>query len=161
MSCVPLYIFDLDGTLADISHRMHFIKSDPTLPDGADFKPRWDIFFAACKDDKPITPMISLLDDLGHQALASVYIWTGRDENVRDETINWLRRHVNRIIIDELRMRTHGDHRPDHVIKEEWLKALDPDDRARLICVFEDRDQVVKMWRDNGVACCQVAPGGF
>jgi hypothetical protein len=34
-------------------------------------------------------------------------------------------------------------------------------DRMRLMCVFDDRDKVVKMWRDEGVACFQVAPGEF
>jgi hypothetical protein len=29
------------------------------------------------------------------------------------------------------------------------------------MCTFDDRDKVVKMWRDNGIICFQVAPGDF
>jgi len=27
--------------------------------------------------------------------------------------------------------------------------------------VFDDRDKVVNMWRENGIPCLQVAPGNF
>jgi len=27
--------------------------------------------------------------------------------------------------------------------------------------VFDDRDKVVKMWRNQGLRCCQVAEGDF
>ena len=38
---------------------------------------------------------------------------------------------------------------------------MSPEDRARLVMVFDDRDRVVNMWRRNGVVCAQVAPGDF
>ena len=50
MNTTPLYIFDLDGTLALIDHRRHF------LDDQADPK-RWQKFFAACVDDQPNEPV--------------------------------------------------------------------------------------------------------
>lgn len=51
-----IYIFDIDGTLADLSHRLHFIQKKP-----AD----WDGFFAACSDDAPIPEVIELIQRLG------------------------------------------------------------------------------------------------
>ena len=49
---------------------------------------------------------------------------------------------------------------PDDELKKRWLDQLftNTDD---VHCVFDDRDKVVKMWRDNGLTCFQVAPGNF
>ena len=53
----PLYIFDLDGTLALIKHRRHFVEG--TTKD-------WRAFFAACVDDVPDMPSATVvyLDNL-------------------------------------------------------------------------------------------------
>ena len=58
-------------------------------------------------------------------------------------------------------MRPANDFTPDAQLKESWLHAMHPEDRARLVAVFEDRDRVVAMWRRNGVQCFQAAPGDF
>ena len=55
-------------------------------------------------------------------------------------------------------MRNSGDRRPDVEVKQEILDYL-PKDRIR--CVLDDRDQVVDMWRKNGLTCLQVAEGTF
>jgi hypothetical protein len=46
-------------------------------------------------------------------------------------------------------------------LKKQWLDSMLVDDRQRLVAVFDDRSSVVKMWRDAGVPCFQVAPGEF
>ena len=61
----------------------------------------------------------------------------------------------------ELKMRPHGDFTPDDELKKQWLDELTAQERARLTAVFDDRDKVVQMWRENGVCCAQVAPGAF
>lgn len=149
----PLYIFDLDGTLADASHRVHHINGAVQ---------NWDAFFAACAEDAPILPVIDTMQTLS--LMAEVWIWTGRSDHVADLTLAWLNQHttfrrpqLERIV----RMRPAGDRRPDHVLKLEWLQGLQPADRRRLVAVFEDRASVVRMWRDAGVPCFQVAPGEF
>ena len=60
-----------------------------------------------------------------------------------------------------LMMRDEGDHSADDDLKKRWLDSMLIDDRNRLVAAFDDRDRVVKMWRDNDVACFQVAPGDF
>lgn len=158
MATKPLYIFDLDGTLADIEHRLHYIKGP---------KKDWKSFFAACPDDTPIESTLKTLTAL-RKGGAEVWVWTGRSEEVRTETLSWLQKHqVFQSIWNPLRapeallMREHNDFRPDHRIKEEWLHRLDPPERNRLIAVFDDRQAVVDMWRMNNVQCFQVAPGEF
>ena len=51
---------------------------------------------------------------------------------------------------------------PDDTLKQNWLDLLFPDNKKEdIVCVFDDRDKVVKMWRDNGLTCFQVAEGAF
>ena len=76
----------------------------------------------------------------------------------RDERLNLRPREL---LGPMLRMRKQGDYTPDEVLKKQWFDELSTHDRMRLMCVFDDRDKVVKMWRDEGVACFQVAPGEF
>jgi hypothetical protein len=55
-------------------------------------------------------------------------------------------------------MRPQGSFTPDDVLKQAWLDELGADN---VFCVFDDRDKVVQMWRNNGLTCFQVAPGNF
>jgi hypothetical protein len=50
---------------------------------------------------------------------------------------------------------------PDDKLKKEWLDKLFPYPHNDIVCVFDDRDKVVDMWRENGLTCMQVAPGNF
>ena len=151
----PLYIFDLDGTLALIEHRTHLLKDkdDPEC---------WSRFYKACVDDQPNLPVITTMFRL-KQMECDIWIWTGRSDEVRQETIKWLLDNTN--IEDEedygvkLRMRKSDDFTPDDQLKESWLKELSQEDRDRLVAVFEDRNNVVNMWRRNSICCMQVAIG--
>lgn len=146
----PLYIFDLDGTLALIEHRRHFVSNGNS---------DWRGFFAACVDDQPFEAVIRTLKALWG-AGADVWVWSGRSDEVRAETEAWLM--DNGLgMVTSLRMRKAGDHQPDEKLKASWLSEVSPEDRARLVAIFEDRDRMVKLWRDNGIACFQVAPGDF
>lgn len=144
-----LAIFDLDGTLADIEHRLHHIARRPK---------RWDRFFRACVDDRPNLPIIELAQTL-NRAGWEIWIWSGRSDAVRVETETWLARHLG--IEAPLRMRRDGDHQPDVSLKESWLLALSAGDRARLRFIVDDRASVVAMWRRHGITCLQCAPGEF
>lgn len=152
----PLYIFDLDGTLALTEHRQHILdnKDDPQ---------RWQRFFAACVNDQPNDAVIRTMEVL-RRSFADVQIWSGRSDEVRAETTQWLARHTSFMTFQLdalLRMRRAGDYTPDEELKRQWLDELRPTDRRRLTAVFDDRDKVVAMWRAAGVPCFQVAPGAF
>lgn len=175
----PLYIFDLDGTLALIEHRRHLVEFRGCSTCGGHgvvalagcgdcgatgrIKPSWPAFFAACVHDEPNWPVISTMMTL-IRAGADVRIWSGRSSAVMNETIEWLQRYVSDDVdLDELQlvMRREGDFTPDEELKSGWLAAMTEYDRRRLVAVFDDRDKVVEMWRSRGVACFQVAPGAF
>lgn len=166
-------IFDLDGTLADISERRSLSKK----PNG---KIDWGIFFNPknISLDKPNHPVIIAYK--AHQlAEHRMVIFSGRGSETREATEEWLSQ--NGITFDKLYMRpkeketgmpfeTIGSNPPvmdlryiaDDLLKLIWLNREFPgESRKNLICVYDDRQKVVDMWRNEGIACFQVAPGSF
>jgi phosphoglycolate phosphatase-like HAD superfamily hydrolase len=143
-------IFDLDGTLALIGER----RALAARPDG---KINWKIFFGPenITLDKPNEPVIEMFKCLADRGFRMI-ILSGRDAITRIETSAWLEEHGIRP--DILWMRPQGSFTPDDVLKKTWLDEIGAD---RVFCVFDDRDKVVQMWRNNGLTCFQVAPGNF
>jgi hydroxymethylpyrimidine pyrophosphatase-like HAD family hydrolase len=149
-------IFDLDGTLALTEHRQHFLEAEPK---------DWRGFFAACKDDVPHEAVIKLLRGLQKTGF-EVWIVSGRSDEVKKTTLDWLREHIGAWLVrvmlmgGRIVMRKEGDFTPDDELKKQWLNdGTLPKDR--ILCVFDDRNKVVKMWRDLGIPCMQVAEGAF
>lgn len=142
------YIFDIDGTIADLSHRLPHIQKEPK---------DWPSFFAAVPDDKPIHHIIKLAIDLELAGAAIVYV-SGRSDECRKATETWLQQHA--LPDGRVFMRKAGDHRPDHQVKVELLEQLRAEGH-KPVMAFDDRNQVVKMWRELGIPCAQVADGDF
>jgi FMN phosphatase YigB (HAD superfamily) len=137
-------VFDLDGTLCKIDHRLHFIQGR---------KKNFDAFYDACGDDAPNTPIINIFRDL--MAGNQVQIWSGRSDRVRLQTEQWLQRHE--ISPGHLtRMRKAGDYTPDHELKRSWLENQRQNNGPVPTVIFDDRQRVVDMWREEGLTCCQV-----
>lgn len=138
-----LYVFDLDGTLADITHRLHFIQCD---------KPDYDAFYDACDKDVPVAWTINLLNILalhGH-----VLVLSGRRESVREKTLDWLQE--NHIRFAHLRMRPQKNHEKDVVIKKKMLMDFLQDyPQYKTEFIIDDRQVVVNMWRQEGFAVLQ------
>lgn len=160
-------VFDIDGTLADASHRHHFLIGKPK---------NWPAFFDAMKDDEPIPPTVGLCayllmlhasaEHMGLRPPFEVVFCTGRPDSHRAATEAWLRQHLQFATMFPtdfprwLYMREAGDHRPDYVVKRELIAKMRADGIEPTL-VFEDRKQCVDMWRQNGITCCQVAEGDF
>ena len=141
-----IVIFDIDGTLADISQRVHFINRKPK---------NWNAFNEGMAKDKAVHSMVKLCNILYASGL-HVVLCSGRNEKNRPETVEWLKRQgVN---YHELLLRRDEDYRPDDVIKREIVQTLD---KSRILFVVEDRSRVVEMWRSEGLVCLQCAPGEF
>lgn len=139
-------IFDIDGTLADLSHRLHFLE-----------KGDWKGFFAEAHNDAPINPVIEISNMFHfHHSWENnaIIIVSGRCSSIREKTEEWLEEHDVRY--DYLYMRKEGDHRPDHIVKEEILHEIQKEFNVKF--VFDDRQSVVDMWRRNGITCFQCAP---
>jgi len=149
------YVFDIDGTLADCSHRLHHILKKPK---------DWRAFFAACGDDIPIPHMIELAKRLW--ATTPIVFVSGRSDECRDLTVNWLERQGFAYVGAKsnhsyrLYMRKAGDYRGDDVLKGELLDEVLADG-FEPIMAFDDRNRVVATWRSRGIPCAQVAEGNF
>ncbi len=141
-----IVIFDIDGTLADISERVHHIKKKPK---------NWTAFNAGMAKDKSIHSMVRLCNLL-YDAGPRIILCSGRNEKNRPETIEWLGKHgVN---YHELLLRRDEDFRSDAVVKREILRTHD---KSNILFVVEDRSRVVEMWRSEGLVCLRPAPGDF
>lgn len=164
-----MIVFDLDGTLADCSHRQHLVEKKSRVG----YKPDWDRFFAECVHDKPIFPVIDLFGYIYLSGATRLEIWSGRSEVVHRETVEWLDKWVFGAINREgawlmpgsnhfvrLRMRPEKDTCPDDILKLRFLFAA-RDAGQNVELVIDDRQKVVDMWRANGVTCLQCAKGDF
>jgi hypothetical protein len=143
-------ICDLDGTASDPSHRLHHIRGRG--------RKNWPAFFEACHADPPHDDIAEIVRALATPGRSVVYV-TGRPERNRRATVEWLARHG--YPEGPLHMRADADHRADDVVKEEILDRelkLTPQD---VLCVLDDRDRVVAMWRRRGFRVLQVAEGDF
>ena len=150
-------IFDLDGTLALIDKRR-------ALSQKMNGKMDWDIFFDPTNIDldQPNTPVIKMAQMLKSQGFMIV-IFSGRSKATKDATTQWLDRHD--VPFDVIKMRPadrsiggHFHFMKDSDLKQLWLDTIGKDNVAM---VFDDRNQVVDMWRQNGLPCFQVAEGNF
>lgn len=111
--------------------------------------------------DSPIGPIIRLVRML-HSNGINIVFCTGREDICRKQSIDWIRKHVfmSDSVPVEIYMRESGDRRPDHVVKLEILKnQILP--RHEIWFVLDDRSSVVKMWREAGLTCLQVAEGDY
>ena len=163
-------IFDLDGTLANIDSR----RDISMKPNG---RLNWDVFAAPNSIlalDMPNAPVIKMAQMFKADGF-KIVIFSGRNDRGFDATVQWL--NDFKVPFDLLVMRPDKfkdkswpiadgnpatpDMRfmPDEILKKKMLDAfVDIND---VFLVVDDRDKVVKMWRDLGLNTFQVAPGDF
>ncbi|SHN43663.1 LNS2 domain-containing protein [Cryptosporangium aurantiacum] len=109
-------------------------------------------------EDAPVAAVVTVVRAL-HAAGHRIVVVSGRDDECRRQTESWLTHHLD-VPYDELLMRRARDNRRDAVVKRELYKRHIRD-RYDVQFVLDDRDQVVRMWRELGLVCFQVAPGNF
>ena len=168
-------IFDLDGTLAIIEKR-RLKAGSPSGKTQTPGKMDWDVFFDPdnIKLDEPNHPVIKMAQLFNHDGF-NIVIFSGRNDRSFHTTKEWL--DLNQVPFHLLVMRPDKfkedswpiadgnpatkDMRfmPDEILKKKMLDAfVDIDD---VFLVVDDRNKVVKMWRDLGLNVFQVADGDF
>tara|TARA_B100000131_G_scaffold323076_1_gene379642 strand:- start:242 stop:709 length:468 start_codon:yes stop_codon:yes gene_type:complete len=148
-----IVIFDLDGTLADITLRRTLAT------DATNGKMDWSVFQDPknINLDVPNQKVVDMLHMIDNTDKYQIYILSGRSDATQDVTIDWLTN--NGINYDHLIMRPQKHlYMADNDLKQMWLDDIGVDNVAM---VFDDRQQVVDMWRSNGLTCFQVADGDF
>jgi FMN phosphatase YigB (HAD superfamily) len=124
---VSIAVFDIDGVVADVRHRVHFVERRPR---------DWGRFFAGAAAD-------SLSEEGADWALRAAVdhdlVWlTGRPEWLRPVTTRWLGQHG--LPAGKLVMRPDGDYRPAREYKVAELRRIA---RRDDIAVFVDDDPAV------------------
>lgn len=127
------YICDLDGTLATLGDRSPYDASQ-------------------CDKDLLNEPVANILKT-AHQNGIKIILLSGRDDIYLPQTENWLKKHD--IQYHELFLRKAGDMRSDRVVKYEiYTSKIAP--KYNVISAFEDRPQMVRMWKEIGIFCFDV-----
>jgi uncharacterized HAD superfamily protein len=137
-------IVDIDGTLADCSHRLRFIRGK---------RKKWGKFFEAASKDQPRVDVVAQVRELAKRH--RIHLVSGRPEQYRQQTLKWLSHY--RIPFESLHMRETGDYRPDDIVKQEILDHFFDKDNIEL--VIDDRPRVVRMWKNNGLNVLDVGDG--
>jgi phosphoglycolate phosphatase-like HAD superfamily hydrolase len=141
-------IFDVDGTLMNISKRRKFVEQRPK---------DWKAFRDATDTDTPFDDVFAIAKAL-HGAGHNIIIASGRNKSQRAITLKQL--FEGGLVFRALYMRSDSDFRPDTEVKSQMLDKMRKDGFDPVL-VFDDRTSVVDMWRDRGLRAVQVAPGDF
>jgi hypothetical protein len=147
------YIFDIDGTLADCTERRKIASAWPKF--------NFDVFnnpklVAKDKENKNVAMLCRYL---AHSKKSKIILVSGRREELREVTEQWLCQ-KGLFLYEKLFMRKAKDYRPDTIIKMEIYKEhIEP--FYNVVLAVDDRDRLVKMWRDLNIECWQVANGDF
>lgn len=133
------FLVDIDGTIALMNGKRG--PFDYHLAGGDDL-------------NAPVATVVQALKDENFQ----IVFLSGRSDSCRSETQEWLDKHG--FSGHELHMRKEGDQRKDSIVKHEiFWDQIAP--RFQVIGCFDDRNQVVDMYREMGITVFQVAPGDF
>ena len=131
----PVAVFDIDGVLADVRHRLVHVRAKPK---------NWKAFFAEAVRDEPHPEGVALAREFAREH--DLLFLTGRPEHTRRQTQSWLETHG--FGGHPLHMRPGGDYRPAAQVKLRFLQTLARD--RRIAIVVDDDAIVVRTLRDAG-----------
>lgn len=141
-------IVDLDGTLANIEHRLHFVKDKE--------KKDWEGFFNHIPHDKLREDVAQQVMDFHHEGY-SIVLMSGRPEWTRHMTMAWIHNFAPGMPFINLIMRQDWDKRPDTDTKKDMLKYYP--DRSLIHKIIDDRPSVIRMWKEEGLDVIDVGKG--
>lgn len=143
-------IFDMDGTLCDVtSVRHHVNPNDPRFSG----EKRFDLFHAGSIDCPPNEMVVNLLLASQREGLATIIV-TARKAMWRYHTILWL--HEHGLSYDELFMRADEDNRQDYLVKSDLLTEIRR--RYNPVLAVDDNPAVLALWDEHGIPTVRI-PG--
>lgn len=146
-------IFDIDGTLADVGHRRHYVTNGNR---------EWGPFFDEMVNDPPLVDVVLLAELLSSHPLAGgpflkLFIFSGRPDTHRAQTEAWLKEEVPGLYnrAEAVLMRAAGDRRQDTEVKREMLHRIQAQGHE-VRFVVDDRPSVIAMWKAEGLTVLEV-----
>ena len=138
-------IFDIDNTLSDDAHRVHYIQQNSK---------NWDAYFDALIDDAPITPTLEMLRTL-YDARHRIILCTGRPEKYRYLTVQWLQKYD--VPANALFMRQPKDGKLRNAQVKRAMIDRVREANYNPVAVFEDNPSSAAMWKECGLVVYQIA----
>jgi phosphoglycolate phosphatase-like HAD superfamily hydrolase len=136
------YIFDVDGTLANVDPYIHLVRG----PDRD-----YDAFHEASIDALPNLEVVEMLNraffDQHH-----VLVVTSRTEKWRGVTSSWLAKHD--LGHHALYMRKDGDFRPDYDVKKDILHSIK--NHWNVVHAIDDNPNVIRLWEEYGIPTTKI-----
>ena len=149
-------VFDIDGVLADCSHRLHYIQGEDK--DYEKFYSKEELW-----KDKPIKAGMKIVDMLYNlyamedfyrptEFYGKIILLTGRNKVCEEATRNWILRNTDMFgSLFKLHMRPKNDYRPAHEVKESLIEKHIGFEN--ILFAFDDDDQVNEMYKKHGIMC--------
>lgn len=147
-------IFDMDGTLADVSSIRHHIVPPTPMPKG------WHKDFDSFHRESVNVPANSNVVDhaiRAHVLGNAILIVTARRAMYRHHTAWWLA--LNGVPSDALYMRGDKDGREDYLVKRDILAAIRTSWNP--IHAIDDNPSVIALWESEGIPTTIVEGFGF
>lgn len=118
MNKKPVFIVDIDMTIADCTHRSHFVSGEVK---------RWYEFFSEAGFDKPILENITLITKLYHRYREEIpelkiLFLSGRPNSIKSLTQIWLDLHFP--ISYSLFLRPSGLYEKNSVFKKNMMREI-------------------------------------
>lgn len=142
----PVVLVDIDGTVADCSHRLHHVKNKPT---------DWGAFFDAAIHDQP---RLDVITDINFQYPAEKYhrvMMSGRPSSLKKVTEHWLDDNFQGWTT--LIMRAENDYRNDDIVKAELARKYL--NNQTIVAAWDDRPRIIRVWEWLGIKVHDVGPG--
>ena len=131
-------IVDIDGTIANVDHRIHLVRKP---------NKNWKLFFEKMNDDKPIEQIINKIKELHDDGL-KILIVTGRPETYQSITSAWLNKHLP-FEEFELIQRRKNDNRPSYQCKQSALIELKQ--KYKIKFFMDDKEEDINMYQKGGL----------
>lgn len=147
----PAIIVDLDGTLCNIDHRLHFIKSEG--------KKDWKGFFGSIIYDRVNIWCLTIINKFKKDHL--IIFCSGRPSDYEQITLTWINNYFESgRDYDKLYMRERNDYRNDFLIKQ-IIYRFNIKPQYNVLFCLDDRERVVEMYRNEGLTVLACAKGDF
>lgn len=141
---------DLDGTLCDITHRLHYAKGD---------QKDWGMFFSEIPKDTVRHEVHAILKDYANKGHEIIFV-SARPDTYRQSTKDWLEEQgiFEGREYQTLIMRKSSDTRDDVDVKQQIYDTYFKE-KYPIETVIDDRPKVIRMWRANNVTVLDVGAG--
>lgn len=141
-------VCDIDGTIANLDHRLQYGKGETK---------DWNKFFSLIMSDTLIVETLEKVKQKLSETNAKLIFVSARPDTYRAFTVGWLKSKLDGLDFEMLLMRQGNDKRVDVEVKsdiyDKYLKNLD------IVAVFDDRPSVIRMWKEKGLNVIDVGKG--